>query len=118
MSDAETVLELESTWGTAPIVGDLDTVAGVVADDWIGVAPTGQTMGKADLLEMLASHPNIFNSVRYSDVMVKIFGSTAVVTSYFEGSGELELRQRYLRVYAKRGETWQCVATQIAPETS
>lgn len=118
MSDAETVLALEETWGTAPVAGDLDIVASVVADDWVGVAPTGQTMRKTDLLEMLASRPNVFDFVQYSDVAVNIFGSTAVVTSFFQGSGKLELRQRLLRVYAKRDEAWRCVATQIVPSTS
>lgn len=114
MTDAETVAALEATWGTAPVAGDLETVARVVADDWVGVAPTGQTMSKTDLLEMLASRPNIFDSVQYSDVNVRVFGNTAVVTSLFEGSGKVELRQRFLRVYARRGE-WQCVMTQIVP---
>ena len=118
MTDAETVLALEATWSTAPVTGDLETVARVVADDWVAVAPTGQTMNKTDLLEMLASRPNVFDTVQYSDVSVRVFGDTAVVTSLFEGSGEVELRQRFLRVYAKRDEAWQCVATQIVPSTS
>ena len=115
MTDTETVAALEATWSTAPVTGDLETVARVVADDWVAVSPTGETMGKTDLLEMLASRPNIFNVVQYSDVSVRVFGSAAVVTSLFEGSGKVELRQRFLRVYAKRGGVWQCVATQIVP---
>ncbi len=117
MTDAETVSALEKTWSTAPVMGDLETVARVVADDWVAITPTGKTMGKTDLLEMLASRPNVFDTVQYSDVSVRVFGDTAVVTSLFEGSGEVELRQRFLRVYAKRGETWQYVATQIVPST-
>ena len=90
-------------------------MARVVADDWVAVGPTGETMGKTDLLEMLAARPNVFKSVQYSDVSVRVFGATAVVTSLFEGSGEVELRQRFLRVYAKRGGVWHCVVTQIVP---
>lgn len=114
MSDSEAVLALEATWSTAPMAGDLDTVSGVVADDWIGVAPTGQIMRERDLLEMLASRPGIFSSVEYSEVKLSLFGSTAVVISFFQGVGkEMELKQRYMRVYAKRDEEWRCVATQI-----
>lgn len=92
MNDVEAVLALEKTWAVAPRVGDLNTVGEVVADDWLGVAPTGRTMTKGDLLEMLASRPGIFDSAEYSDVSLSLFGSTAVVTSFFHGVGKtLEL---------------------------
>jgi len=117
--DPEAVLALERTWAVAPRTGDLETVSEVVADDWLGVAPTGQTMTKGDLLAMLASRPNVFSSTEYSEVNVLLFGGVAVVTSAFHGVGEeLELKQRYLRVYAKRGGRWRCVATQIVPVSS
>ena len=112
--DAEAVLALEKTWSKAPREGDLETVSHVVADDWLGVGPAGQTMTKKDLLGMLASHPNLFETTEYSDVRLSLFGSAAVVTSAFRGVGkELELKQRYMRVYAQRGGDWRCVATQI-----
>lgn len=114
MDDAAEVLALEKTWATAPRTGDLDTVRRVVADDWIGVSPTGQTMNKGKLLEGLASHPNLFDSTEYSDVKLSLFGATALVTSAFHGVGEgLELRQRFMRVYTKREGQWRCVATPI-----
>lgn len=73
-------------------------------------------MTKEELLAMLASHPNVFSSTEYSEVNVSLFGATAVVTSSFHGVGEaLELKQRYMRVYAKRGGRWRCVATQVVP---
>lgn len=116
IDDTEAVLALERTWGVAPRTSDLETVSSVVADDWLAISPTGQTMTKGDLLAMLASRPNVFSSTTYSEVSVSLFGSAAVVTSLFHGVGEaLELKQRYLRVYAKRGGRWQCVATQIVP---
>ncbi len=112
----EQVLALEKTWSTAPIEGDLETVADVLADDWICVAPTGETMGKADLLKALSSRKNVFDSANYTDVKVKIFDKTAIVTSFFHGVGkELTLKQRYMRVYVNRHNKWQCVATQIIP---
>lgn len=114
--DAEAVLALERTWAVAPRTGDLETVREVVADDWRAISPTGQTMTKGELLAMLAANPNVFSSTEYSEISVSLFGGTAVVTSFFHGVGEaLELKQRYLRVYAKRGGRWRCVATQIVP---
>lgn len=77
MNDTKTVLALEATWGKAPLIGDLDTVGKVVADDWLGVAPTGQTMTKGDLLEMLASRPGIFDSAEYSDASSNVRGTGA-----------------------------------------
>lgn len=113
---AEAVLALEQTWAAAPRTGALGTVSEVVADDWIATSAKGQTMTKGGLLAMLASRPNVFDSTTYSEVKLSLFGGAAVVTSSFHSVGEaLELKQRYLRVYAKRGGRWRCVATQIVP---
>ncbi len=115
MNDTEAVLALEETWWKAPSEGDLETLSKVVADDWRGVGPTGRTATKQDLLELLVSRPG-FDSVTYDEVELALFGDTAIVTSSFYGFGEgLELKQRYMRVYAKREKRWRCVATQIVP---
>ncbi|MEM6430645.1 MAG: nuclear transport factor 2 family protein [Deinococcota bacterium] len=119
MTEEEKILTTEAIWSVAPLQNDLETIDNVVADDWIGIAPTGTTMNKVDLLAMLASQPNLFDSVSYSDLNVKVFGETAVVSSAFKGIGqEITLSQRYLRVYAKRQAGWQCVVTQIIPDVS
>ena len=116
MGVKDEILALEATWSVAPLEGDLQTVSRVIADDWIGVAPTGAVMGKADLLEMLSSHPSPFESAVYEQVQLCVYGQTAVVTSLFRGEGkDIKLEQRFMRVYANRGGQWQCVATQIVP---
>jgi ketosteroid isomerase-like protein len=116
MSVKEEILALESTWHVAPLAGDVETVSRVTADDWIGVAPTGAVMSKADLLDMLSSRPAPFESTVYRDVQVHVYGQTAVVTSLFRGQGkDLKLSQRFMRVYAHRDGRWQCVATQVVP---
>ena len=116
MSAEEEILALEATWRTAPLEGDLQTVSRVTADDWIGVAPTGAVMSKADLIEMLSSRPAPFESAVYDDVQLYVYGQTAVVTSLFRGEGkDLQFEQRFMRVYANRDGKWQCVATQVVP---
>jgi len=116
MTDKEAVLKLEETWHVAPLAGDLETVANVVADDWLGFGPSGESMSKSDLLEMLSSRPAPFDSLNYKNVEINLFDTTAVVTSLFEGVGkELTLTQRFMRVYSKRNNEWKCVATQIIP---
>jgi ketosteroid isomerase-like protein len=116
VSAEEEVLALETTWHVAPLEGDIETVSSVTADDWIGVGPIGEVMGKADLIEMLSSRPAPFESAVYDDVRLYVYGQTAVVTSLFRGEGkDLNLEQRFMRVYANRDGRWQCVATQIVP---
>jgi ketosteroid isomerase-like protein len=116
MTAEKDILALEPTWGVAPLAGDLHTVSRVTADDWIGVAPTGAVMSKADLIDMLLSRPAPFESAAYDDVQIHVYGQTAVVTSHFCGRGPgLTLEQRFMRVYAKRDGRWQCVATQVIP---
>jgi ketosteroid isomerase-like protein len=116
MDAKKEILALEATWRVAPLEGDLETVSRVTADDWIGVAPTGQVMRKADLLEMLSSHPPPFESAVYDQVQIYVYGQTAVVTSRFRGEGQdVEFEQRFMRVYANRDGQWRCVATQVVP---
>jgi len=116
MSVEDEILALEATWSVAPLEGDLQTVSRVTADDWIGVAPTGAVMSKADLLEMLSSHPAPFESAVYDQVQLCVYGQTGVVTSLFRGEGkDVKFEQRFMRVYANRDGQWQCVATQIVP---
>lgn len=116
MSVEEDILILEATWSVAPLKGDLQTVNRVVADDWIGVAHTGAVMSKADLLEMLSSHPVPFESAVCDEVQLYVYGQTAVVTSLFSGEGKnVKFEQRFMRVYANRAGQWQCVATQVIP---
>jgi len=116
MSVEEEILALEATWGVAPLKGDLQTVRRVTADDWIGVAPTGEVMSKADLLEMLSSHSAPFESAVYDPVQLYVYGQTAVVISLFRGEGKhIKFEQRFMRVYANRDGQWQCVGTQIVP---
>jgi ketosteroid isomerase-like protein len=116
MSAKEEILALESRWHVAPLAGDVETVSRVTADDWIGVGPTGAVMSKAELLDMLSSRPAPFESAVYENVQVHVYGHTAVVTSLFRGEGrDLELVQRFMRVYAHRDGRWQCVATQVIP---
>ena len=88
MTAEQEILALEATWSVAPLAGDLETVRRVTAEDWIGVAPTGAVMSKADLLEMLSSRPAPFESAVYEDVQLRVYGQTAVVTSLFRGEGK------------------------------
>lgn len=112
----EDILALEATWGVAPLKGDIETARRVTADDWIGVAPTGEVMSKADLIEMLSSSPAPFETAFYDQVQLSVYGHTAVVTSLFCGKDEeFKFKQRFMRVYANRDGQWQCVATQVVP---
>jgi len=114
--EEEEILALEATWHVAPLAGDVETVGRVTADDWVGVSPIGTVMSKTDLLDMLSSRPAPFESTVYEEVKVRVYGHTAVVTSLFRGEGkDLDLVQRFMRVYAHRDGRWQCVATQVVP---
>ena len=93
MGVKEDILALEATWSVAPLEADLQTVKRVTADDWIGVAPTGEIMTKADLIERL-SGPIPFDSVVYEDVKIHVYEHTAVVTSFTRAEGkDIKLEQ-------------------------
>ena len=87
MARREKVLELERTWDVAPLEGDLDPAARVVANDWVGVTAPGETVSRTDLLEIPASELGVFDAAIHDDVSVRVFGAAAVVTSAFYRRG-------------------------------
>ena len=91
----------------------------ILADDWTAIDGAGRVVSKRQLLERVASHQPQFDRHEFDEFSLRIFGDAAVVTGRLSGAGrdeeggEFSLRQRFTRVYVKRGGAWQAVATQV-----
>jgi ketosteroid isomerase-like protein len=89
----------------------------VVADDWIAITPDGKSQTKAErTAEIKAAHTN---SATMSDMKVRVFGDTAVVT----GTDDEITRENgkktsnhcvWTDVFVKRNGKWLAVASQTA----
>lgn len=107
------VIALEARRSDAIGAGDLDALAGVLADDYLHVLAPGRVVDKVQYIEMIRRGPR--RPVR-SGLRVRSYGDAAVLT------GELENRigtdvdvQRVIPAYCtqvavRSGDTWRFVS--------
>ena len=72
----------------------------------------------SELLSRVASSASFLDPYKFDEIALRVFGETAIVTGRLSGQmrdsdGTHDVNQRYMRVYVKRNERWQAVATQV-----
>jgi len=89
----------------------------VFGEDFVGILPTGQIMDKAGWISSIEQSGIKYNSFIASDVRVRIFQETAVVTCLWSGRGMVgghaisrQSRVTHVYIYGQRG--WQAIASQ------
>jgi hypothetical protein len=89
----------------------------VYSDDFEGILPSGQVLNKAAWIAALENSNVKYSSFVASDIRVKMFEETAVVTCLWSARGQRngrtfakQSRITHVYVYGQRG--WQAVASQ------
>ncbi len=107
---------LEDAWRNAILKGNIAGLDALLADDYIAITPTGILQSKEQALANLRSGTVRFKSIELTDRKIRMYGTTALVTSRAEVSatgpdGEISGSYRYTRVYVKdpRG-VWRIVS--------
>lgn len=107
---------LEDAWRTAVLKGNITAMDALLADDYIAISPTGILQSKEQALAILRSGTVHFKSIELTDRKIRMYGTTALVTSRAEVNatgpeGEISGSYRYTRVYVKdpRG-VWRIVS--------
>lgn len=116
------LMQMEHDWSAAVLNHDAAAVARILADDYIGTDGRGVMTTKAEELEEAkppapgAPAPErVILEETISDMKVRVYGNTAVVTGIsnekisFKGTQSL-IRYRRTTVYVKRQGRWQCVS--------
>lgn len=116
------LMQMEHDWSAAVLKHDTAVVARILADDYLGIDGRGIMTTKADELEEAkAPAPGaplperLMLEETISDMKVRVYGDTAVVTGIsnekisFKGNQTL-IRYRRTTVYVKRQGKWQCVS--------
>jgi hypothetical protein len=117
----EQILQLEKEGREAALKNDLEANDRLLADNWMNTNANGTVTTKAKLLELLKSNSFKIISIEDDDVLVRIYGNTAVVTGRATSKrlgqdNQLMIGQvRFTRVYAKQKGRWQVVAAQSTP---
>ncbi len=109
------VLDVDTQRANAYINGDVATLDRIVGDDCSYVHPSGKVETKAELLAGFKAQDRKYKSIKRDDVVVRIYGNTAIVTGRNTISAEYQgktydVQNRFTRVYVKESARWRLVA--------
>lgn len=102
-------------WRQAELANDLPAMDHLLADDYLGISANGTLQTKADVLAQHRAGRMKLTAMELSDIKVRIYGDTAVVTSRADISGtddgrDVGGRFRYTRVYSDSTGEWKIVS--------
>jgi ketosteroid isomerase-like protein len=98
--------QLEDSWRNAVLKGNIAAMDALLADDYMAITPTGILQSKEQALDNLRSGMIRFKSIDLSDRKIRLYGTTALVTSRAEVTatgpdGDVSGSYRYTRVYVR-----------------
>ena len=124
-ADVAAVTKLETTWNEAHQKGDAATLQQLFADDMVVVVPGMRPLSKSDSLAVLKSGKMTFERYESSDLTVRVYDDTAVVTGRVQrtramvgGGPKMDDDWRFTKVYLRRDGAWQVIsfhASNVAP---
>jgi ketosteroid isomerase-like protein len=96
---------------------DVKTLEKYTSEDFILVDALGRVWDRKKNLGAIEKKTLKFDELKESDIKVRVFGDTAVVTGLLDlkgksGDNDISGQYRWTRVYNKKGGEWQCVAEQ------
>jgi ketosteroid isomerase-like protein len=111
------VAALEQKWLESQKTNNADLIVPLLADNFIETTSEGKIIdGKA--ATVAASKATKWSSAEYSDVHVRVFGTTAIATGRFIGKGTddsnkpFDTNERWTDTWVKMPNgKWQCVAS-------
>ena len=118
MSEEDQILNLDREWNEAYPRLDGAALDRIIADDWICIDGAGLLITKSELLRRVASSTSFLDPYKFDEIALHMFEEAAIVIGRLSGQirdsdGVHDVKQRYMRVYVKRNERWQAVATQV-----
>ena len=107
--------QLEQQWQAALLANDMPVLSTMLGDSYVGIGPDGTILSKADEIKARASGQERVQVLDVLDRKIRVYGSTAVVTSRVrvQGiySGEPLLGEyRYTRVWSLGHGQWHVVS--------
>jgi ketosteroid isomerase-like protein len=119
-SDLKDLYRLEEVWNTAHVKGDADALDKLWASDLIVTIAAMPVMKKADALAMVKSNRMPFTKYETSELTVKRFGESALVTGRLQRERSINGKQmsddwRFTKVYVMSQGRWQVIAWHASP---
>ena len=113
-SDIKELTRLESVWNEAHLRGDAATLDKLWAEDLFVTVPDMPVMNKEESLAIWKSGKMKFDIYRTSDLRIRVYGDSAVVTGQLvrirdSNNKEFEDDWRFTKVYIRRQGKWLVV---------
>jgi len=111
------VVDMERQAREAILRRDASFSERTLADDYVAITPLGQVTTKQDSVSARKSGQLRYETVDVSDMVVRVYGDTAIVTARADVKGhqlgeDFSGPYRYTRVWVRRGGHWQAVSYQ------
>lgn len=117
VSAVDEIKALEETRNQAVLKGDVATLDRMTSDDYTFITLRGELRTKAEILKGFASGAFKYQSREISDLKVRLYGDSAVVTGRSSQKGTENGKDYsgaywFTRVYVKQNGRWVSVALQ------
>lgn len=114
-AESKQINHLEDQWRAAILAADTAVISSMLADDFVGIGPNGTISTKAEDLAARSSGQQTYTRLEQEDRKIRIFGTTAVVTSKVKVEGTysgmpLLGEYRYTRVWNLAHGQWHIVS--------
>ena len=109
----QAVLKLTQEWLAAEERHDRAALEGIIADDFLGTGPGGNTVSKRDVIPLEGTQAGGL-SVTGQDIKVRVFGNAAVVSGRGVAKTQEKAELRFTVVFVKREDRWQMVAGHLS----
>lgn len=114
------LLALETQWDDAIVRKDMTTLERIIAPGFLFIDVDGTVTTRAEMLASIRSPRLAINPFVTRDVQVRVYGQTAVLTGWFEQTGQYDgrrfvLRERYTDVYVQQDSRWAAVSAHASP---
>ncbi len=114
------VLEAERAWTRAHHELDLETIAAMLAPEYIQVAVDGRPIRRAEALASYRSGEHHWDAAASDELEIQLYGKTAVVLGRWRARGcnhdvHFDYTARFSCVYVRRAGTWQIVVDHSTP---
>jgi ketosteroid isomerase-like protein len=111
------IKSLEEARNQAVLHGDVATLDRMTSDDYTFITLRGELRTKSDILKGFASGSFHYDSRQISDLKVRVYSGTAIVTGRsvqkgMENGKDYSGDYRFTRVYVKENGHWLTVALQ------
>jgi ketosteroid isomerase-like protein len=111
------ILELEKESKDASLRRDAGFAEHTLAEDYVGIGPLGDVVSKQDTITARRAAQLHYDSIDYSEMVVRVYGNTAVVTARADVKGkdlgeDFSGPYRFTRVWVRHNGLWQTVSYQ------